>query len=55
MIKKELTTVATIIMGTSPSGETYNSDGTGLPLLNGPTEFGFTYPHCTIDFIGNKV
>ena len=39
---------ATITMGTSPKGTTYNHEGIGLPLLNGPTEFGETYPHCTL-------
>lgn len=34
-------------MGTSPKGYTYNSVGEGLPLLNGPTEFGNKYPECT--------
>ena len=37
-----------IIMGLSPSGETYNEEGIGIPLLNGPTEFGETYPNCTV-------
>ena len=32
--------VAEIIMGESPPGEMTNTDGYGLPLLNGPTEFG---------------
>lgn len=36
--------VAEIIMGQSPAGHTYNSEGNGRPLLNGPTEFGETYP-----------
>ena len=40
--------VATITMGTSPKGTTYNHDGIGLPLLNGPTEFGETHPYCTL-------
>jgi type I restriction enzyme S subunit len=40
--------VATITMGTSPKGTTYNHEGIGLPLLNGPTEFGETHPHCTL-------
>ena len=31
-------------MGQSPKGETCNSSGLGLPLLNGPTEFGNTHP-----------
>lgn len=35
---------ATIIMGQSPPGESYNKDGNGVPLLNGPTEFGSLHP-----------
>ena len=31
-------------MGQSPKGDAYNSDGVGLPLLNGPTEFGRIHP-----------
>lgn len=31
-------------MGQSPPGETYNSTGTGVPLINGPEEFGPHYP-----------
>lgn len=38
---------STVIMGLSPKGDTYNYDGIGVPLLNGPTEFGETYPNCT--------
>ena len=44
----KLQNVATITMGTSPNGETYNRDEIGLPLLNGPTEFGEIHPHCTL-------
>jgi len=40
--------VATVTMGTSPKGETYNSKGIGIPLLNGPTEFGAIHPICTV-------
>ncbi len=29
-----------IIMGQSPPGESYNTDGVGVPLINGPVEFG---------------
>ncbi len=36
--------IAEIIMGQSPTGETCNDDGIGAPLLNGPTEFGNSYP-----------
>lgn len=35
---------ATIIMGQSPPGESYNKNGNGVPLLNGPTEFGSLHP-----------
>ena len=31
--------VAEITMGTSPKGDTYNEDGIGMPLVNGPVEF----------------
>ena len=36
--------LATITMGQSPPGESYNPDGRGTPLLNGPTEFGAVHP-----------
>ena len=36
----ELGKVCEIIMGQSPPGETYNKDGNGVPLINGPVEFG---------------
>ena len=36
----ELGEVCKIIMGQSPPGETYNIDGKGIPLINGPVEFG---------------
>ena len=32
--------IAEITMGTSPPGETYNTKGDGVPLINGPVEFG---------------
>jgi type I restriction enzyme S subunit len=35
---------ATIVMGNSPRGDTYNGIGKGTPLLNGPTEFGPRHP-----------
>ncbi len=31
--------VANIVMGQSPPGETYNKEGSGAPLINGPVEF----------------
>ena len=34
--------VAEIIMGQSPPGESYNQEGVGIPLINGPVEFGST-------------
>ncbi|KKG88765.1 hypothetical protein DU57_14000 [Methanosarcina mazei] len=39
-----LSDVADIFMGQSPSGSSYNSEGIGTPLLNGPTEFGELCP-----------
>lgn len=36
--------VAEVIMGQSPKGTSYNRDGNGLPLINGPTEFTKKYP-----------
>lgn len=39
-----LSEVAEIVMGQSPTGETCNSNGNGVPLLNGPTEFGIRFP-----------
>lgn len=32
--------VCDINMGQSPPGDSYNSDGKGIPLINGPVEFG---------------
>jgi len=37
---KKLGEVATITMGLSPKGDTYNDQGDGTPLVNGPVEFG---------------
>lgn len=41
---RELHEVAPVNMGQSPPGKSYNSTGEGVPLLNGPTEFGDPYP-----------
>jgi type I restriction enzyme, S subunit len=41
---KKLGEIATIQMGQSPPGETYNSDGVGLPFFQGKAEFGEEYP-----------
>lgn len=39
-----LSELAEIVMGQSPPGESYNEGGEGVPLLNGPTEFGARTP-----------
>ena len=39
-----LADIADFVMGQSPEGETCNEKGTGVPLLNGPTEFGIRNP-----------
>ncbi|WP_339186039.1 restriction endonuclease subunit S [Brevibacillus sp. FSL K6-6036] len=36
--------LADVIMGQSPPGQDCNELGLGIPLLNGPTEFGNKYP-----------
>lgn len=36
----KLSDIATIIMGQSPEGESYNESGEGCTLINGPVEFG---------------
>jgi type I restriction enzyme, S subunit len=35
-----LTDIAEVLMGASPSGDTYNDHGIGTPLVNGPVEYG---------------
>ncbi|MEO0487922.1 MAG: restriction endonuclease subunit S, partial [Cyanobacteria bacterium J06659_2] len=32
--------IAEVVMGASPKGDTYNEEGIGTPLVNGPVEFG---------------
>ncbi len=44
LLRGRLADVAEIVMGQSPKGETYNQVGDGMPLLNGPTEFGSSHP-----------
>src|SRR5690606_16455933 len=39
-----LSEIADVEMGQSPMGETCNTLGIGIPLLNGPTEFGIKNP-----------
>lgn len=36
--------ISEVIMGQSPDGASYNENGIGVPLFNGPTEFGRIYP-----------
>ena len=38
-VAKRLDEACVIIMGQSPDGETYNTGGEGMPLINGPVEF----------------
>ncbi|HSH02440.1 MAG TPA: restriction endonuclease subunit S [Anaerolineae bacterium] len=40
----QLNDIADIIMGQSPPSSSYNKEGKGFPLLNGPTEFGSVHP-----------
>lgn len=39
-VNGKLADISTIIMGQSPEGESYNEDAIGIPLINGPVEFG---------------
>jgi type I restriction enzyme S subunit len=39
-----LSDIADLIMGQSPAGDTCNEVRRGIPLLNGPTEFGGNHP-----------
>ncbi len=44
LIAKQLGSNTIIVMGQSPAGDTCNIHGEGVPLLNGPTEFGSHHP-----------
>jgi type I restriction enzyme S subunit len=46
--KIKLKEVAVIYMGQSPTGDTYNNNDVGTPLLNGPTEFGLSHPTISV-------
>ena len=48
MGKWELGKVTTITMGQSPSSETYNADGVGLPFYQGKADFGLVYPSVRV-------
>ena len=41
---KELSEVANITMGQSPSGDSYNDEGNGTIFFQGSTDFGWRYP-----------
>jgi len=45
---KRLGDIATVIMGQSPKGHTYNNENVGKPLINGPTEFGTSFPNVSL-------
>ena len=45
MADSSLSDNAEIVMGQSPPGDTCNSIESGLPLLNGPTEYGAYHPN----------
>jgi type I restriction enzyme S subunit len=42
--KQKLIEFADVVMGTSPDGKSYNFNGIGEPLINGPAEFGEIHP-----------
>lgn len=44
MLNRTLADACEIVMGQSPAGEMCNAAGIGLPLLNGPTEYGDHHP-----------
>jgi type I restriction enzyme S subunit len=43
----KLSDIATIIMGQSPEGETYNKEKLGMIFYQGRTDFGFRFPDIT--------
>lgn len=43
-----LTEIANIIMGQSPEGDTYNTDGNGMIFYQGRTDFGRRYPTARV-------
>ena len=43
-IKSSLSDIAIITMGTSPDGETFNTEGLGDVFYQGRTDFGFRFP-----------
>lgn len=45
--EKKLSGIATIIMGQSPEGESYNKGGKGMIFYQGRTDFGYRFPDIT--------
>ncbi|MEJ7828953.1 MAG: restriction endonuclease subunit S, partial [Segetibacter sp.] len=43
----KMSDIVSIIMGQSPLGDTYNLQGRGTALINGPVEFGLYFPEKT--------
>ncbi len=43
-----LATVAEVLMGASPPGDTYNTEAVGLPFYQGTRDFGLRYPSVRI-------
>jgi type I restriction enzyme S subunit len=43
----KLSDIATIIMGQSPEGETYNKEKKGMIFYQGRTDFGYRFPNIT--------
>lgn len=43
-VEVKLEDIAEVVMGNSPPGSSYNTDGIGTPLFQGCAEFGFRYP-----------
>jgi type I restriction enzyme S subunit len=43
----KLSDIATIVMGQSPEGETYNKEKIGMVFYQGRTDFGFRFPDIT--------
>jgi len=46
--------IATVVMGQSPPGSTYNSTGEGLPFYQGKADFGDTHPTPRVWCTGPK-
>jgi type I restriction enzyme, S subunit len=46
--RRTLTAVATLVMGSSPPGSSYNENGVGTPFYQGVRDFGSRYPEYRI-------